>query len=171
MTETSNPLELALAQLMQERSDLDVAIAALQKRLGREINTPAIAASGATLPSGPVGEIVTYHGEFHNLSLPKATEQLLRRVGRPLKTPQILKALQNASYEIKSKQPRSTLYTTLKRSPAVVKVLPDTWDLAEKHPQAAALKKEQKQQKRKPKAEKADRKPQTVAKAEERTAA
>jgi len=170
MTDTSNPLEMALNQLTQERNDLDIAIAALQKRLGRAVNTPAMAASSAAPKMGPSSEIVTYHGEFHNLSLTKATEQLLKRVGRPLNTPQILKALQNASFEMKAKSPRTNLYTTLKRSPMFVKVLPDTWDLADRHPQAAALKQEERAKKHNPKQEKSERKPQSVAKAQERAA-
>ena len=169
MKGTTDPLEMALAQLIQERNDLDVAISALQKRLGRQVNTPAIAASGAAAASAPAGEVVTYHGEFHSLPLTKATEQLLHRVGRPLKTPQILKALQSASFEIRSKTPRSSLYTTLKRSPLFVKVLPDTWDLAERHPQAAERKREETAKARKSKARKGsnDRKPLAVTKTEQ----
>lgn len=171
MKDATNPLEAALNQLIQERNDLDVAISALQKRLGRSVNVPAIAASGSAPAAAPSGDVVTYHGEFHNLSLTKATQQLLQRVGRPLKTPQILKALQAASYEMKAKSPRTNLYSTLKRSPMFVKVLPDTWDLAERQPQAAALKKEEIEKSKKSKSKNSGgKKPQAVPKAEQRQA-
>lgn len=172
MAQTTDPLELALYQLKQERSDLDIAIAALEKRLGRPASTAVAPSSAGAATTTPAGDIVTYHGEFHNLSLTKATEALLHRVNRPLKTPQIVKALQNASFAIKAKNPRTNLYTSLRRSPIFVKVLPDTWDLAEKHPQAAALKQEEKAKKPKARKNSSERKPkpQAVPKAEQERA-
>lgn len=131
-------IEAALQQLLQERAELDAAIAALQKRSGKT-------ASGSTqsVPANvpqPAGDIVVYRGDFFNLSITKAAEKLLRRVGRALKTPEIQDAFQRAGYEIKSKLVRPTIYTSLNRSRDFVKVLPDTWDLSERHPEAAAQK-------------------------------
>jgi DNA-directed RNA polymerase delta subunit len=157
---------------LQERSDLDIAIAALQKRLGMPVGIPAQTQKAALNASTtPAGDIITYHGEFHGLSLTKATEQVLRRANRPLKTPQIVKALQSANFEMRAKSPRTNLYTTLKRSPMFVKVLPDTWDLAEKHPQLAALKKEQSAEKKAKKKKSSDKKPQTIPQKAERAVA
>ncbi len=143
MIEPNDPIETALKQLLQERADLDAAIAALQKRLGRPVTaTVALPLGASGGPGQPVGETVVYRGEFFNLSVTKAAEKLLRRVGRPLKTPEILDAFERAGYEMKAKAPRANIYTALARSKNFVKVLPDTWALAEWHPEAAAFKEE-----------------------------
>ena len=132
-------MERALEQLLQERSELDAAITILQKRIGK----PSVGAS-PTSPEArlqqPSSSVVTYRGEFFNLSITKAAEKLLKRVGRPMKTPEIQAAFEQAGYEIKSKLIRPTIYTSLTRSRDFVKVLPDTWDLSERHPEAAAKK-------------------------------
>jgi hypothetical protein len=143
MTET-NPLEAALQHLLQERAELDSVIAALQKRIGKPAaNVPS------PLPAGKLHDAtgavsassVVYRGAFFNLSITKATEKLLKTYGRPLKTPEILAALEQAEYEgAKGKNARSGIYTALVRSKDFVKVLPDTWDLAERHPEAAEKK-------------------------------
>lgn len=134
----NNPLEAALQQLLQERAELDSVIAALQRRLGK---TGASEKSIAPFyPSGDARDSVVYRGEFFNLSVTKAAEKLLKRAGRPLKTPEILKAFNDAGYEMKAKLPRPMIYTSLNRSKDFVKVLPDTWDLAERHPEAAKKK-------------------------------
>lgn len=134
-------IEAALQQLLQERAELDAAIAALQKRSGKT------ASSAAQVPSAnislPAGDVIVYRGDFFNLSITKAAEKLLRRVGRALKTPEIQDAFQRAGYEIKSKLVRPTIYTSLNRSRDFVKVLPDTWDLSERHPEAAAQKEQE----------------------------
>jgi hypothetical protein len=138
-------IQCALEQLLQERAELDAAITALQKRIGKP---PVI--GNAPLGSPPIqrvemnvtGEPVVYRGEFFNLSVTKAAEKLLKRVGRPMKTPEIMNGLQRAGYELNAKHPRPMIYTSLHRSRDFVKVLADTWDLAERHPEAAAQKAE-----------------------------
>ncbi len=139
----TNPYEAALQQLLQERAEIDAAIAVLQQRIGRN------GTSDVSLPSTPLAkskdashsvDAVIYRGEFFNLSITKAAEKLIKRAGRPLKTPEILAAFEKAGYTIKSKLPRPSIYTSLNRSRDFVKVLPDTWDLAAKHPEAAAQK-------------------------------
>ncbi len=156
-------LEAALQQLLQERAELDAAISALQKRIGKPAaSSEAPAQQTVRMPIGAPhsGEPIVYRGEFFNLSITKAAEKLLKRAGRPLKTPEILACLQRAGFEIKAKLPRPTIYTSLNRSKDFVKVLPDTWDLSERHPEAAAKKEQEKAQqkssksKRKRKAEK-----------------
>src|SRR6266851_3165115 len=141
-------MERALQHLLQERAELDAAIATLQKRIGKPMPSvsAAIASSGSPdtrLPQQLSGDVVTYRGEVFNLSITKAAEKLLKRVGRPLKTPEIQAAFQNAGFEIKSKLVRPTIYTSLTRSRDFVKVLPDTWDLSERHPEAAAQKEQE----------------------------
>jgi hypothetical protein len=142
-----NHLEAALQQLLRERDELDGIIFGLQKRLG-------IAQAASTSPIPPAKSLrgtsafpadsVVYRGVFFNLSVTKAAEKLLKTVGRPLKTPEILSAFQQAEYEnAKGENARSALYTSLSRSKDFVKVLPDTWDVAEKHPEAAEKKLEE----------------------------
>jgi DNA-directed RNA polymerase delta subunit len=48
--------------------------------------------------------------------------------------------LKHAEYQVKGKAPRSNIYTALNRGKDFVKVLPDTWALAEWHPEIAAAK-------------------------------
>lgn len=139
-----NHLEAVLQQLLAERAELENLITALQKRLGKPIGESKLA-----IPAKPVGvgvdpASVVYRGAFFNLAVTKAAEKLLKTYGRPLKTPEILRALQEAEYEkIKGDNARSIIYTALLRSRDFVKVLPDTWDLAERHPEAAAKKTEE----------------------------
>ncbi|MGB2591667.1 MAG: hypothetical protein WAJ96_13530 [Candidatus Acidiferrum sp.] len=140
MTE-QNHLEGALQQLLQERAELDSVIAALQRRLGKPIVASTVPPAKSLLgTSGATPDSVVYRGAFFNLSVTKATEKLLKTYGRPLKTPEILSAFQQAEFEIKGKHKRAAIYTALLRSPDFVKVLPDTWDLAERHPEAAEKK-------------------------------
>jgi len=138
-----NHLEGALQQLLQERAELDSVIAALQKRLGK----PATAGSSSIPPaksllgaSTSLSGAVVYRGAFFNLSVTKATEKLLKTYGRPLKTPEILSAFEQAEFEIKGKHKRAAVYTALLRSRDFVKVAADTWDLSERHPEAAEKK-------------------------------
>jgi len=136
-------IEAALQQLLQERAELDTAIAALEKRRGKGLVTVSNVSQAAKTQQPVGGETVVYRGEFFKLSVTKATEKLLRRAGRPLKTPEILAAFQRAEFEIKAKNPRPTIYTSLNRSKDFVKVAPDTWDLSEKYPEAAAQKEQE----------------------------
>jgi hypothetical protein len=141
MTDT-NHLEAALQQLLQERAELDTVIAALQKRLGTPTTSATLPLPTGGKPSTPAAsaDAVVYRGAFFNLSITKAAEKLLKTFGRPIKTPEILSAFAQAGYEVKGKNARAVVYTSLLRSKDFVKVLPDTWDLAEKHPEAAQQK-------------------------------
>jgi hypothetical protein len=139
----TNHLEAVLKQLLQERAELDSVIAALQKRVGKPITTSTspIPTAQPLATGAATASSVVYRGTFFNLSVTKAAEKLLRTFGRPLKTPEILSAFQQAEYEMaKGENARSAIYTALARSKDFVKVLPDTWDLAERYPEAAAKK-------------------------------
>lgn len=140
----SNPLEAAIKRLQQERIEIDNLIAGLQKRLGMVVTSPTSPNGPASLSGG--SNVEFYRGEFFNLSITKAAEKVLRRSGIPLKTPQIMDAFESAGYEVKGKTPRASIYTGLARSRTFVKVLPDTWDLSERHPEAAAQKEQELQQ-------------------------
>jgi len=139
-------MEAVLQQLLQERAELDSVIAALQKRIGKPVSnsTSPIPAAQPLASGAATASSVVYRGTFFNLSVTKAAEKLLRTFGRPLKTPEILSAFQQAEYEkAKGENARSVIYTALLRSRDFVKVLPDTWDLAERYPEAAAKKAEE----------------------------
>jgi hypothetical protein len=166
VTET-NHLEGALQQLLQERAELDSVIGALQKRIGKPAANPTTTIPPAkTLlnTTGVSASSVVYRGAFFGLSVTKAAEKLLKTFGRPLKTPEILTAFQQAEYEMaKGGNARSAIYTALARSKDFVKVLPDTWDLAERHPQAAERKAQELAAKPKGKVKKARRKAKATA--------
>src|SRR5688572_20850081 len=95
-------LEAALQHLLDQRNQIDAAIAAIQQILGGgAVAAPAQSPSGGhhfvARPSVPRGgEIVVHPGEFFQLSLTKATERILKRAGRPLKTGEILTTLRRA---------------------------------------------------------------------------
>jgi hypothetical protein len=158
MPETNDHLEGTLKQLLQERAELDSLIAGLQKRLGKPITVASSGIANANIPEGGPSKPV-YRGAFFNLSVPKAAEKALRGTGIPLKTPQIMEIFEQAGYEIKGKTPRASVYTALARSRDFVKVLPDTWDLSERHPEAAAQKEEERRQTKANKGSRRKRKP------------
>jgi hypothetical protein len=141
MSELNDPLEATIKKLLQERTELDSLIAALQKRLGKPIISAPTSIAG--IPDAGGNAKPVYRGAFFNLSIPKAAEKALKGSGIPLKTPQIMEIFDQAGFEIKSKTPRASLYTALARSRDFVKVLPDTWDLSERHPEAAAQKEQE----------------------------
>lgn len=144
MAEPNNPIEAVLIRLRQERTELDNLIAALEKRQGISTTSTNGTVSVSTRTSAPSG--IYYRGELFNLSITRAAEKVLRRAQIPLKTPQIMDAFEKAGYEVRGKTPRASVYTALARSKMFVKVLPDTWDLSERHPEAAAQKEQEIQQ-------------------------
>jgi hypothetical protein len=139
-----NHLEAVLQQLMNERGELDNLITALQKRMGKPASDSPLSIPAKPMGVGVSAASVVYRGAFFNLSVTKAAEKILKTFGRPLKTPEILTAFQQAEFEMaKGDSARSVIYTALLRSKDFVKVLPDTWDLAERHPEAALKKAEE----------------------------
>jgi hypothetical protein len=165
MTDT-NHLEGALQQLLQERAELDSVIAALQKRLGKPASDISTIPTAKPLLNTTDAVSVVYRGAFFNLSVTKAAQKLLKTIGRPLKTPEILSAFLQAGYEMKGENARSGIYTALARSKDFVKVLPDTWDLAERHPEAAEQKTQELNAAKNKKSKKGGRAAKQPAKAE-----
>lgn len=131
-------IEQALTALLEERAEIDQAIAALQRRLGRSVASSATASgtSGGSMPLSGCGEIVAHPGEFHQHSITQAADKILRRAGRPVKTSEILAALQRAEFETASRNPSQSLYTALARHKGFLRVRPNTWALAEWFPNA-----------------------------------
>jgi hypothetical protein len=131
-------IEAAIQKLMEQRSQIDQAIAALQAVLtGVGIPATASTSSAGGRGAATAGEIGVNRGEFYGLSLTKAAERIVRRANRPMKTEEILAALRRAEFPMSDKHPVANVYTSLKRSKDFLKVLPNTWALAEWHPDAA----------------------------------
>ena len=154
MDEPKNVIEAAIKQLKQERANLDALIAALEKWA---VGGPTVPLASLLHAGSPTGSTEVFRGEFYGLSITKAAEKLLKRVKHPLKTPEIMESFQRAGYEVKGKTPRASIYTSLKRSKDFVKVLPDTWDLAALHPEAAAFKESESAKVKKPRMTRARR--------------
>lgn len=144
-----NALEQALAALLEERSVLDQAIAGLERRLGKSTGTASPATAIGKKPVPTSGEIVAHPGEFHQHSLPEAAEKILHRAGRPVKTNEIVSALQRAEFSSKSKTLAQSVYTSLARNPTFEKVRPNTWGLREWYPNAPTAEAEPRRRRKK----------------------
>jgi hypothetical protein len=72
--------------------------------------------------------------EFAGMSIGKAAQAFLRKIGRHEKTPTIVAALAKGGVSIQSKNPVTAVYTTLWRRPAFVSLGKNYWDLAERRP-------------------------------------
>jgi hypothetical protein len=127
-------LEQAIAALLEDRAEIDLAIAALQRRLARAAGSPAGPTGPAMTATASGGDIVTHPGEFHQHTLTQVAEKILRRTMRPVKTQELMVAIQRAQFEMGSKNPSQSLYTSLARHKGFLKVRPNTWALAEWFP-------------------------------------
>lgn len=131
-------IEQALTVLREERARIDQAIAALEAVSGRTSSSGAsMVAPGQMSTASGGGEVMAHPGEFHQHSLTQAADKILRRGARPMKTNEILAALQRAEFVTGSKAPSQSLYTALARHKGFLKVRPNTWALAEWFPNAA----------------------------------
>lgn len=139
MADTSKGAVEFLEQLRSEREELDVVIAALERRLGitsarngeaanQEAATPKARVT-VSLDSIPVGF-------FHNMSQADATEKLLRlNPGQPLVTTDILSAFRKSGMQLNPKNSTTILYTTLKRNPKFERVAGKAWGLSDWYPE------------------------------------
>jgi hypothetical protein len=132
---SKSALEL-LEQLRSERTELDVLIQGLEKRLGVVAPTTESNSSIANLPRVTVSLDSIPVGFFHNLSQVAATDKLLRmNPGHPLTTTEILAAFRKSGMEMTSKNAATILYTSLKRNPKFERVAGSAWGLSEWYPQ------------------------------------
>jgi len=126
-----------LEQLRRERTELDILISGLEKRLG--IVSESAAGTDGLSPASPritvsVDSIPV--GFFHNLSQADAAEKLLRlNKGFALKTSEILTAFRKSGMHLNPKNSLPILYTTLKRSPKFQRVAGQAWGLTEWYPE------------------------------------
>ena len=68
------------------------------------------------------------------MSIAKAAQSFLKKIGRHEKTPTIIAAIKKGGVEVRGKNPVSTVYTTLSRRPSFVSLGKNYWDLAERRP-------------------------------------
>src|ERR1051326_8045437 len=94
-----------LEKLLAERVELDQHIAFLQKRLGLPVSPSASMSPSASVspPAVDLASSGVHPGEFYGLSRPQAATALLRKVGKPLTTPQIFEGLKDASFDVSGK--------------------------------------------------------------------
>jgi hypothetical protein len=132
---SKSALEL-LEQLRTERTELDVLIQGLEKRLGVVAQSPDSNLSTANLPRVTVSLDSIPVGFFHNLSQVSAAEKLLRmNPGHPLTTTEILEAFRKSGIEPTSKNAATILYTSLKRNQKFERVAGSAWGLTDWYPQ------------------------------------
>jgi hypothetical protein len=155
MASPSEAVEATLSELRKRREQIDRAIEALEA-----------VSSFVDLPSGSISAAVgiaeskssanakavdasdlmklIYEGQFFNKSQTQAAKELLNLVKRPLKTPVLSEALTKSGMKVYT----PSLYTTFKRSPDFVLVLPNTWGLKEWYPGGIKSSKPEKKSKR-----------------------
>jgi hypothetical protein len=136
MADTQKSALELLEQLRQERDELNVLIAGLQKRLGI-VPEQTEATNGTNLsPRVSISVDSIPVGFFHNLSQADAAEKLLRlNSSHALKTAEILDAFRKSGMQITSKNALTILYTTLKRSPKFQRVAGKAWGLTDWYPE------------------------------------
>ena len=143
MADTSKSALELLEQLRAERSELDMLIQGLEKRLGIVAQPQESNSSMASSPRVTVSLDSIPVGFFHNLSQVAATEKLLRlSPGHPLTTNEILDAFRKSGMEITAKHAVTGLYTSLTRNPKFERVAGKAWGLAEWYPEKRRKKEE-----------------------------
>ena len=135
---TRETLKRELEEAVRQKARLDVVIQYLQARMGitgeadpESQEKQQQQAIGAGVD--PVAAVTA--SEFYGMSAPKATRELLGRMGRtrPLKTDVIFKAIKKGGVEISSKE---VLYRSLTRDDSFHKVGRSIWGLAAWYPNA-----------------------------------
>ena len=129
------PLDL-LEQLRAERSELDLLIRGLEKRLGVAPQPTEGTSDQALTPKITVSLDNIPVGFFHNLSQAASAEKLLRmNPGHPLTTNEIMEAFRKGGMDAPSKNAITILYTALKRSPKFERVAGKAWGMADWYPE------------------------------------
>ena len=147
MMSNGNPYELVLQDLYAKRDEIDRTIKSLEQLMG------GLTAGNEPLSLGIHAEQVFERllsrvkpGEFHGMSYPSAAKKILSMTDRhALKTEQIIAILERSGRKIESKNPASTVYSSLARNPDFQKVAGNTWGLSEWYEGAARTKKPRKE--------------------------
>jgi len=137
-------LEL-LEQLRIEKTELDVLIRGLEKRLGVvSANNEADSSTPQSAPRVTVTLDNIPVGFFHNLSQAAAAEKLLRmNEGHPLTTNEILDAFRKSGMDVSGKNAVTILYNSLSRGNRFERVAGKAWGLAEWYPEGRKKKEQQ----------------------------
>jgi hypothetical protein len=155
MASPNENVEATLNELRKKREQIDRAIEALEA-VSSFVDLPsssisaavgvAESKSSANAKSVDAGELMKmiYQGQFFGKSQTQAAKELLNLIKRPLKTPVLSEALIKSGMKVVS----TSLYTTFKRSPDFVLVLPNTWGLKEWYPEGVKSIKPEKKSKR-----------------------
>lgn len=134
---TRETLKRELEEAVRQKARLDVVIQYLQGRMGitaeSESETDRDKPQSVGAGVDPIAAVTA--SEFYGLSAPKATRELLNRMGRtrPLKTDDIFKAIKKGGVDISSKE---VLYRSLTRDGSFHKVGRSIWGLAAWYPNA-----------------------------------
>lgn len=137
-----------LQELRQERTELDMLIQALEKRLGespaqsvsgsdgqKESTTKKIPVPGRTRDAALGSDALTI-GFFHNLSQAAAAEKLMKlNPNHALTTGQILDSFRASGMPLNPNNAVQILYTALKRNPKFERVGNKAWGLREWYPE------------------------------------
>lgn len=134
---TREALKRELEEAVRQKARLDVVIQYLQGRMGitaeSESEGDREKPQQVSAATDPVAAVTA--SEFYGMSAPKATRELLNRMGRtrPLKTDAIFIALKKGGVDISSKE---VLYRSLFRDESFHKVGRSIWGLAAWYPNA-----------------------------------
>jgi hypothetical protein len=134
MAETA--FEAAIAEIDRQIEELQRAKESLMRLTVRAIGDaplPAASNSHATTFTGDA-MLAVREQEFAGMSIAKAAEAFLRKIGRHEKTTVIIQAIGKGGVDVGGKNPVSTVYTTLARRPAFVSLGKNYWDLAVRRP-------------------------------------
>jgi len=132
-------LEDELREAMNARQELDVVIGYLSRRLGVDVVVDVLPPApappvdhSAPAAGDPLTSVAV--GEFIGLSGPKAAAIVLKRMGRrPLKTPEIFRAIQKGG--VNNIKDAPTLWRSLVRDKQFARVGKGLWGLATWYPQ------------------------------------
>lgn len=131
-------LEVALAEAMRRREEMERTITSLREMLGvvpsASAGTPQKSSVAPAADADPSS--LVFEGEFYSMSATKATRALLAKFEqqkRPLKTDEILRAIKKGGVSTSSS---SVLYRSLWRDNALHNVGKGRWGLAAWYPHA-----------------------------------
>ena len=124
-----------LEELRKERDELNIAIQALERRMGIVSAQPEGENASQTSPRVTVSLESIPVGFFHNLSQAAAAEKLLAmNPGHPLTTNEVIEAFRKSGMPT-GRNAVTILYTALKRSPKFERVAGKAWGLSEWYPE------------------------------------
>ena len=133
MSDTAVNYEAVLKDLEGKRNELDTAIRAIRKMLGK--GDAAAAAATESEPGGRQAEDGQIKPDsFFGMTAVDAAKKCLRIKKTPLGTTRLTSLLRTGGYVTGAKNFYSNLYTSMVRDPELVRIGKGTWGLAEWYP-------------------------------------